>query len=185
MKKILKLLLVLVLLGVGACKAEEPVEEKVLEGGLKDTLTTMFFSYSVDEAYVIAELNGLVPEEGKQFLVLTITVENIEDPEDEKATDLKMMDTDFYISYDGGEIDPLSAYNQEPMVENELPREYDIAPGEKKSGNLVYVVPNDQTTFTLKTQDLYTSSEDEEETVIEGDIYSIKITPEVREVVEE
>ena len=51
------------------------------------------------------------------------------------------------------------------------------------SGKMVFVVPNDQSTFTLKTQDLYTSSE--EEGVIEGDVYSITLTPEVKEVVEE
>ena len=185
MKKILKLVMVILLLLVSACSSESKEEEveKVLEGALSDRLETMFFAFSVDEAYLISELQGLVPEEGKQFLVINVTVENTEDPENEEAKTLKMMDTDFYLSYTGGEIDALSAYGHDPLVEGELPGEYEVKPGEKMSGKMVFVVPNDQSTFTLKTQDLYTSSE--EEGVIEGDVYSITLTPEVKEVVEE
>lgn len=183
MKRVLKLLMVMLLTFMSACSAPKEEEvEKVLEGGLNDTLETMFFSFSVNEAYVISELNNMIPEEGKQFLVIDLTVNNTDDPEDEKATALKMMDTDFYISYEGGEVDALSAYNNDPLVEGEYPREYVVEVGESKTGKMVFVVPNDQETFILKTQDLYTSSE--EEGVVEGDIYSITLTPEKREVEE-
>ena len=183
MKKLIKIIMALLLIMVSACGAkEEEVEEKVLEGGLKDTLTTMFFSYSVNEAYLIEEINERIPEEGKQFLVIDVTVNNTDDPESEEAKDLSMMDTDLYLAYEAGEIDAISAYGHEALVEGELPSKYDVAPGESKTGKMVFVVPAVQKTFTLKTQDLYTSSE--EEGVIEGDIYSITFTPEQRKVSE-
>lgn len=185
MKKILKLVMVLLLLVVSACSSNSKEEEveKVLDGALKDRLETMFFAFSVDDAYLISELQNKIPDDNKQFLVIDVTVENTEDPENEEAKTLKMMDTDFYLAYKGGEIDALSAYGHDPLVENELPSEYEVKPGEKMSGKMVFVVPNDETTFTLKTQDLYTSSK--EEGVIEGDVYSITLTPEVKEPTEE
>ena len=187
MKKILKVFMVLLLISLSACakEAEEEIveEEKVLEVGLNERLETMFFAYKVNEAYLIPELNKMLPEEGKQFLVLDITVENIDDAESEEAKELKMIDTDFYLSYNGGEIDALSAYGSDPLVEGELPSQYEIEPGMSNSGKMVFVVPMEETSFALKTQDLYTSSA--EEGVIEGDIYSINFTPEQREVSEE
>lgn len=173
MKKLMKILLVSILsIGFFACSQKE--EEKVLDGVQGDVLKTMFYSYGINDAYFQEQIGDTITTEGKQFLIVDVTVIN------EKEESVLMADTDFYLTYgEDGRAEPLSVYGGDPLLEDELPREYTVEAASDKTGKLLFVVPLEETTFYLKAQDHYKTNESEE--IVDGDTYSLSFTVEKKE----
>jgi len=85
-----------------------------------------------------------------------------------------MSDADFWVSWGEGEDEydaPISAYGEDPVVEGELESVYEVSPAEEVRGNLVFIVPSGKDTYTLKTEDYYSTSESAEP--MTGDTYSV------------
>ena len=74
MKRIAKLtaLLLALALLLAACNGKSA--EGKTTGELGDTLKTMFFDFSVDEASSPAEYDGYLPADGNRLVVCTVTV---------------------------------------------------------------------------------------------------------------
>ena len=176
--KAMMIMLALVLLTACGAKEEEEevVEEKKTEAVMGEVLETMFFEYQVNDAYTTSVISEMTPKEDKEFLVVDITVKN---PSEEK--DVVMADTDFKAVYGAERCDPLSTYGTDPLLTDELPSSYTLAAGESKTGKLLFVIGLGDRDFVLQTQDHYTSSDREEEGVIDGDVYSYAFTAEARE----
>ena len=175
MKKLVKVVFVLMMaVSLMACQSEKKEEvEVILEGKQGDTLSTMFFDYQVNDSYLIEQLNMKEPEnKAQQFLVVNITVKNIE-----------MADTDFKVRYNNKDADPLTTYKVTGMVEDELASKYTLNAKEEKTGNLVFVVDKEVTDFTLETTEHYNTNKDE--TVKEGNTFKLSFTATQKEVKEE
>lgn len=154
-------------MSLAGCKEEV----KILEAEAGTPLSTMFFDYTVNNAYTETTLADKSTFEGYQFLIVDLSVANTTD------STISMSDADFWISWGDGEEDydaPLSAYGEDPLVTNELESVYEIATGSDVRGSLVFIVPGDHDTFVLKTEDYYSTSESSEP--VQGDTYSITFT---------
>ena len=154
-------------LGLAGCKKET----KITEAGAGEPLATMFFEYTVNDAYTETTLAEKTTYEGYQFLVVDLTVKNAGD------SPVTMSDADFWISWGEGEYDfdaPISAYGEDPVVNNELESVYELDAGLEKRGSLVFIVPSDKTEFGLKTEDYYSTSESSEP--VTGDVYTVSFT---------
>ena len=175
MKRLFKIFVVSILaLTLVGCGQQEVEEEKVLDGTKGDIIHTMFYAYGVNDAYLTDQIGDMIPTDGNEFLVVDIIVLN-ENEEDE----VTMADTDFYLTYGSEEAVPLSQYGSDPLLEDELGREYTVDPASDKSGKLIFVVAADTTDFKLQAQDHYKASDSEE--VVDGDVYSISFTAEKKE----
>ncbi len=157
------------LLAMSLCACKEEV--KITEAEAATPLATMFFDYTVNDAYTETTLSDKSTYEDYCFLVVDMTVKNTTD------TTVSMSDADFWIAWGEGEYDydaPISAYGEDPVVNNELESVYEIAPEEEVRGSLVFIVPNSQKAFGLKTEDYYSTSESAEP--VTGDTYTVSFT---------
>ena len=165
MKKVLKTALAaLCVLSLSACKEEE----KITDAEATVPLATMFFEYTVNDAYTETTLSDRSTFEDYCFLVVDMTVKNTTE------NTISMGDADFWIAWGEGEDDydaPISAYGEDPVVSNEFESSYQLAPEEEKTGTLVFIVPDTKKDFILKTEDYYSTSESAEP--VTGDIYKI------------
>jgi hypothetical protein len=102
-------------------------------GAIGDTMTNVFFAYSVNDAYLAAEYEGEVPEEGYVWLVAEITVKNISDET------LPMYSDDFQVQWGEGDEDygfPIAKFSSAQMED-----EYELPEGESVTKLVVYEVP--------------------------------------------
>lgn len=153
------------------CLAGCKEEVKITEAEAAVPLATMFFEYTVNDAYTETTLADKSTYDDYQFLVVDMTLRNTTD------STVSMSDADFWISWGEGEYDsdaPISAYGEDPVVNNELKSVYEIAPEEEVRGSLVFIVPNDKKEFGLKTQDYYSTSDSAEP--VTGDTYTVSFT---------
>lgn len=155
------------LMGLAGCKEEV----KITEAQAAEPLATMFFDYTVNDAYTETTLADKSTYEDYCFLVVDMTVKNTTD------STISMSDSDFWVVWGEGEYDydaPISAYGEDPVVNNELESVYELAPEQEVRGSLVFIVPDDKTSFGLVTEDYYSTSESAEP--VTGDIFTISFT---------
>lgn len=127
-----------------------------------EVATSTFFSFAVNSATVSYEVADYVPtEDTNTFLIINITVENVFDGD----SSIPMFYDDFVISWDALGDDYM--FPEDEFAVGQLPNEYELAAGEERSGDLIFVVPNDVTTFQL----IYTEYWDDD---FEGDTYVIE-----------
>ena len=129
--------------------------------GYDQSLSTAFFDFQVNSAQMVSELDDYYPsDENNSFLVVNITIDNTFADD----SSIPMFDTDFVLSWPA--LEDQSIFCEDSFATDQLPEEYEIFKGESRTGNLIFVVPSSQTSFTLEYLEIY---EDE----FEGNTYKI------------
>lgn len=173
MKKIVSLFMAFtVLLSLSACGglSLKPDENKSdsKEGYIGDTLSTYWFDFTVNDAYISYDYEGYTPEAGNKLVVAKLTLKN------RMNFSLDMWQGDFPILWDDEENGleyPISAF-----TDDQLPDEYTLGINQSKSGLLVYVVPEDYRDFTIAFLEIFEDEDNEDGR--DGDVYFIDFTPE-------
>jgi len=114
---------------------------------LGEELRCHFFGFTVNSAYRTASYGTATPAEGNSFVVLELTVNN---PYDEE---LAMYDGDFVLFYNDDTDDYSVAADY--IADSQLPAEYQIEKGGSRTGDLVFEVPTESTSFSLLYQEIY------------------------------
>lgn len=156
---------------------EEPeVEEESSIGGYSegrfgDTMETYFFDYTVNSAYLCEEYNGYEPSDGKCILVAEVTVKNTFNES------IEMYDTDFQIQWNSDDDDaygfPITAYDVDPVSDEQLESTYNLGINEEVTGLLVFEVPTGEKDFSISYLELF---DDESE----GDVYFVYFTAQMQ-----
>ena len=150
------------LFALAACNTETRSSGELYEAeGFEQSLSTAFFDFQVNSASLVTQLEEYEPSDpNNRFLVVNITVQNTFTDD----SSIPMFDTDFVLSWpDLGED---SIYCEDNFASTQLPEAYEIFKGESRTGDLVFVVPSGQTSFTLEYLEIY---EDE----FEGNTFKI------------
>lgn len=139
------------------------------EGRLGDTMHTCFFDYTVNSAYLCDSFEGYTPvQEGYCLLVADVTVQNT------FQESIPMFDSDFQIQWDSDEDDAYDVpvtYYSDPVSDQQLPSEYELAVDEERSGLLVFEVPEGESDFSISYLEFF-----EDET--QGDVFFVYFTAE-------
>lgn len=107
-------------------------------GTLEDTLVNCFFSFRVRDA-------ALLPDgEETALLAVEVTVENVH------HRPIPMYGTDFQLQWGPGDQD-FGA----PEAASTLPAEYQLAPGESRSGRLLFRIPAESRSFILAAREFF------------------------------
>ena len=127
-------------------------------------LQTSFFQFNINESTLKDEVDGYILDDDTQrFLVVNITVKNTFEGDDPS---IPMFDVDFTVSWEGLN----GIYPEDEFAEGQLPAEYEIFKGKSRTGDLIFVVPEDVTDFVLSYTEEY---EDD----FEGNTFEISFTP--------
>lgn len=144
---------------------------KDTEGGIGDTLSNMFFDYTVLEATSPAEYDGYTAAEGNRLIVCSVKVKNT------FGETIPMYDSDFQLQWGniGGDDDDYT-FSLDAFNDTMMPLEYELADGEEVTYDLVFEAPADVKDFGLVyLEEYYTGSESESGT---GDFFSVNFTVE-------
>lgn len=189
MKKLLALLLSLLLVFglLTACSSggasnepqqpeetiKEPVDGGVFDGRIGETIRTYFYDFKITEAYLCPDYYGYTPEDGNELLVVKIDLKN------SMNSTIPMSDLDFQAQW-GDDADDAFAWpitcdpdtyeDRGTLCDEQLPYEYELKVGEKRSGELVYEVPEGYQDFSISAIDDFA---DETE---EGNTYFVYFT---------
>ncbi len=137
--------------GNNGSSAAQPgyAQDGYAEGRLNDTMHTYFFDFTINSAYVCNEYNGYKPASGHELVVAEATIKNT------MRESIPMFDSDFQIQWGGtGEDDfefPItySAKSTDNLGEDLFPAEYTLGVNEKRTGLLVYEVPEGKSDFNI------------------------------------
>lgn len=146
---------------------------KVTDGEIGDTLSNMFFDYTVNSAETVADYDGYTAAAGNKLVVCSVTVENT------FGEELPMYDSDFQLQWGDGEED--YAWSVDPLEEDadgmptnaQMPLEWFMAAGAEETYDLLFEVPEDVSEFALVYLEQYT---DEDGNEGQGDLYSAYFT---------
>lgn len=133
-------------------------------GYLGDVMRTVFFDFSVNDAYVCDSLDTYLPAEGNQLLVAEISIKNT------STYSMPMVDYDFQIQWGDGDEDyavPIS----DSIVENQMPAEYEIPIDDSVTYTVVFEVPVDMKDFSIAFLEYFTDN-------TEGDVFFVYFTAE-------
>ncbi len=145
-------------------------EEGYAEGGLRDTMHTDFFDFTVNSAYTCDTYEDYTPAEGYQMLIAEITVKNT------FSEEIEMYDTDFQIQWNDNADDaydwPITYYLQsgETVGQNMLPDVYKLSKKESRTGILAFEVPVDSSDYSIS---YLTYIDDGSEEGITGDLFFV------------
>lgn len=170
MKKIGKLLALVLALSVvfTGCSLGDlglKEEEPQLTGEIGDTLETMFFDFSVDEASSPAEYDGYTPAEGNRLVLCTVTVTNT------FGETLPMFDADFQLQWGSGDEDyawAIDAFNDELM-----PLEWELLTGDTATYKMLFEAPADVDRFMIVYLEMYTDADGNDG---EGDLFNVNFS---------
>ena len=186
-KRIVFSLMASILLLLSACGSIPGMEGGSSSGGsasssdgtfhVGDTISTAFFDFTVNSAYLTSDYAGYTPAEGNVLLVANITVKNTFEQS------IEMYDTDFQVQWDDGDdayaypiTTDMETYTEvEPVGENQLPGTYPMAVDEERSGELVYEVPSGFTDFSIAYLEQFVDDSGEEST---GETFFVYFTAE-------
>ena len=143
------------------------------EGHIGDSMRTCFFDFTVNHYETYSQYENYLPSDGNMLLAVDITVTNTMDE------DIPMYDDDFQIQWndpadDAYRVPVTSPWYENPPVftgENALPAEYSLAPGESRTGLLIFEVPKDSSDFNLSYLEIYSYDDNEEE--LYGDVFFV------------
>ena len=121
---------------VGNSDSEARSSGNFTRGELGDTLTNVFFSYRVEDAYLANEYEGKTPSEGNDFLIATIKVKNVSED------DLPMFSSDFQIQWGDDDNDEAFGYPIDQFTDEQMEDEYTLPVGESITKVVVYEVPH-------------------------------------------
>ena len=156
MNKIIRLamagIMAVALCACGSSNAASSGEDKKTEAGMGETLSTMFFDVTLDNASLADSVGEVLVGKQNKFLIVDITVTNT------TGSPIEMADSDFWAKWGDGDEEydaPITAYGEEVDLTDGLPSRYTLAAGEAKSGKLVFVTDKEKTSFQLVTEDYY------------------------------
>lgn len=129
------------------------------EGGIGDTLSNVFFDFTVNSAEFVDELDGYTAEDGKKLLLLNVTIENVS-----YGDGLPMFDSDFQVYWDTSDD---FAWSVDPFNETLMPLEFTLDAKEKATYDILFEVPADQDTFEFAYLEVYEDND-------EGELYTVK-----------
>lgn len=153
---------------------KEAEDGGVFDGRIGETIRTYFFDFKINEAYLCNEYHGFTPQDGNVLLVVNIDIENL------MNSSIPMSDLDFQAQWgdDAPDAyawpitsDPETMDDRGTLCAEQLPYEYQLAVGEKRTGELVYEVPEGFTDFSISTMDDFADSDED------GDLYFVYFTP--------
>lgn len=165
MKKPFRLfpLFLLLLLLLASCDALPASLQPSASGGggsgfLGDTMSSVFFDFTVTDAFSCKSYEGYTAAEDWTLIVATLTVQNT------YTQTLPMGYYDFQIQWGEGDEDydyPLAVF-----CDAQFPDEYELLINESRTGVLVYEVPADTQDYSVSYLEVY----DNDET---GDVYFV------------
>ena len=150
--------------GDSAAPAVITAEDGYAEGHLGDVMRTAFFEFSVDRAYTCARLNAYTPASENRLLVAEITVKNI------STYSMPMVDYDFQAQW--GDYDDEDAYAfpiSEPIIDNQMPAEYEIPIDGSVTYSAVFEVPSGNQDFSISFLEYFSNN-------TEGDVFFVYFT---------
>lgn len=126
--------------------AQTPEEEGGSEGPfyIGDTISTIWFDFTVDSVEVRNEYEGYTAAEGNKLLVVQLSLKST------YTSSSDMFQEDFVLGWDLVEeddfdyVEPLSAY-----CDAQFPDEYSLGINESRTGLLIYEVPEDRKDFWI------------------------------------
>ncbi len=151
-------LLTLAACGGGSGEHEIRAEDGYAEGRIGDTVHSYFMDFTVNSAYTTADYHGHTAPEGKQILVVELTVKNTFNES------LPMYDDDFQGQWaSSSETDEFAwpitggedGGDRDTVAEEQFPAEYELAVNESRTGTLVFDVPADEKDFSISHQELF------------------------------
>lgn len=167
-KRISMILAIVLALSLTACGDKTGYADKdgYGEGRIGDAMHTEFFDYTVNSAYLCDEFEGYAPAEDYALLVADVTIKNTFN------TSITMYDTDFLAQWNvEGEFDCPITYYDDPVSDQQLPSEYELAVNEERTGLLIFEVPADKKDFSIS----YLEEFDNDTT---GDVFFVFFTAE-------
>ena len=118
-------------------------------------MSTAWFDYTVTDASLTEDYQGIQAETGEQLLVLELEIDST------CYQEVPMTRYDFQLYWEGMEDEDDRCYPLETAGEDQLPDRYDLGWGEKLTGSLVYRVPQDQRDFALVFQEIIDNGTEE------------------------
>lgn len=183
-----------------ACALSACTSYKTITGNMNEAVKTMFYSFTVNNCYSTAEINGHLPEDGKIFVVVNVSIENTYKGKLEMTdahfqmqtlgTDDSSEDTTSEIESGGvstsaatatAEVDyvlPETQKTEELYLEDELPASYTIDKSETRSGTLIFEMPNTDTIYNFCTADYFNYGTSGN--TVTGNTYFVEVTPEAK-----
>ena len=143
------------------------------EGGLGDEMSTYFFDFTV-HSVSFTKTYGDVTLGEDIFLVANVTVKNTADGT------ISMFETDFQAQW-GDEAEdayryPITWEYEDGLLDEmrQFPSEYQLGPGESRTGELVYIVPEGAEEYSISYEEIFTNTEGE---TVEGDVFFVFFRP--------
>ncbi len=145
------------------------------EARIGDLVHSRFMDFTVNSAYTTSAYHGHSAPEGKQVLVVEMTIKNT------FKESLPMYDDDFQGQWSAStETDefawPITEGEDgdlDTVAEEQLPAEYELKVNETRTGTLVFDVPEDEKDFSISHMELFSDDS-------EGDTFFVFFTAEKR-----
>lgn len=141
--------------------------EPQTEGYLGDTMSTSWFDFTLEEAYLCDTYESYTPAEGNQMLVVSMSIQNT------SRFSVPMYQNDFPVLWDSDDEDSGYAEVISAISDDQFEDEYNLGINKSVSGLLVYEVPKDVVDFTVAFMELF----DDDEV---GDTFFVDFTPDVK-----
>ena len=146
---------------------------KDTDGELGDTMSNMFFDFTVNTAEVVSDYDGYTAADGNKLVVCSVTLKNT------FGEELPMYDSDFQIQW--GEGDEDYAWSVDPLEEDadgmptnaQMPLSWYMADGAEETYDLLFEGPSDQNDYYLVYLEQYTDEDGNEGA---GDLYTVHFT---------
>lgn len=164
MKRIWKLIVaMLALICLAGCIGENATTGKNVNGEVGDTLSNMFFDWTVNSVESLEEYEGYAASKGCQLLVCNMAVDNT------FGDTLPMLNSDFQIQW--GTDDSDYAWAIDPYNERMMPLEWDLEADKNATYDLVFEVPEDLNSFVIVYLEQYIDGDGNNGT---GDLFAIQ-----------
>ena len=145
------------------------------EARIGDLVHSRFMDFTVNSAYTTSAYHGHSAPEGKQVLVVEMTIKNT------FKESLPMYDDDFQGQWSAStETDefawPITEGEDgdlDTVAEEQLPAEYELKVNETRTGTLAFGVPGDEKDFSISHMELFSDDS-------EGDTFFVFFTAEKR-----
>ena len=156
----------------GAAPQDIYPEDGYGEGRIGDLVHSYFMDFTVNSAYTTSDYHGHTAPEGRNVLVVEMTIRNT------STASLPMYDDDFQAHWTAGEESNDFAWpitegedyaGLDTVAEEQLPAQYELAVDESRTGVLVFDVPRDEKDFSISHRELFDDG-------AEGDTFFVYFT---------